>query len=85
MNEDLTCIFHALSSRQRCSSLVAQSGTLLYRRLATGRASKIPAVQTTRRTHRIAFCDTADCQSALQVRDAAADGDSGSADGSTTR
>src|SRR5260221_8404104 len=63
----LTRLFHPVSSGQHCRALVAQSGTLLYRRLATRTAYQIPGVRTTRQTRRIPFCDTADCQSALPV------------------
>jgi len=39
---------------------VAQSGTLLYRRLAIGTLSNCPEAATLRRIRRMPFCDTAD-------------------------
>ena len=48
--------------RQRAPFGVAQSGTLLFRRLAVGKVFGSGAFR------RLPICDTADCQSALRVR-----------------
>jgi len=47
--------------RQRALFGVAQSGTLLFRRLAVGKVFGFAAFR------RLPICDTADCQSALRV------------------
>jgi hypothetical protein len=62
----LAWIFHTRATVNRRRTLVAQAGSLPYRRLAIGSPSNRSGVTALRGARRMPFRDTADYQSALQ-------------------
>src|SRR4051812_38765618 len=57
---------HFIGTRLHASRAVAQTCSLLYRRLAVGRASAFSRVMNLPTVRRMKFCDTAGCKPALR-------------------